>query len=217
MKHFSILLAIIFLTANSIFAQTSKAEKKELYPNKYTFEKADDFQKNGEYEKAIWFYINLFPENKIQVTEQIMHLAVKLDTIHLYKFIQTTFTKYATFDPEITSYKNGVMDMDPDKLLMKGRWGDELIQYIYNADGPMYSAEEYNSRGLNKYKNYKDKESILDYDKAIKLDSNFSAAYFNRALAKKELGEVESACEDWKKALELGLIEAAEMIKKYCK
>ena len=128
MKCFSMLLVTIILTINSVFGQVTDEKKNELYPQKYTFEKAEDFQVKGEYDKAIWFYINLFPDNKIQVAETVKAIEIKLDTIDMSIFIKSSFARYATFDPSITSFKGGVPNMDFKKLKLKGAWGDELIQ-----------------------------------------------------------------------------------------
>jgi hypothetical protein len=53
-----LILTICSLSFYTCIGQISKNEQKELYPNKYTFEKAKKFEENKEYEKAIWFYIN---------------------------------------------------------------------------------------------------------------------------------------------------------------
>ena len=52
MKTKLTLLIILFFIIKTIFAQFIDEDSKELYPEKYTFEKADEFQKKGEYEKA---------------------------------------------------------------------------------------------------------------------------------------------------------------------
>ncbi len=217
MKQLFIATLTLIIFSNNTYSQIIDSSLKEIYPSKYTFEKADYFVKKGDYDKVVWFYINLFSENKTKITDLSILLSTKLDTINFYNFIKNSFEKYYLNDPELkTDLKDG-FDMNPDKLVIKGKWAEELIQYIYRADGPMYSAEDYNKRGLLKYNNLKDRESIMDYDKAIKFDSTFCSSYYNRALSKKELGQIKSACDDWKKALDLGLKEAEEMIKKYCK
>lgn len=201
MKHFSILLATIILTANSVFAQTTEAGKKELYPDKYTFEKADDFQKKGEYEKEIWFYINLFPDNKTQVIEIIKTLTKKLDTIDMSKFIKKSFALYGTFDPAITSFDNGALNMDMGKLKLKGAWGDELIQKNSDPNKPSASAYEYNFRGLDKAKAGKFKEAIEDFDKAIEIKPT-GQIYYNRAYSKNMIEDFNGAIQDYDKTIE---------------
>jgi Flp pilus assembly protein TadD len=53
--------------------------------------------------------------------------------------------------------------------------------------------------------------------KAIELNPNDPRAYHNRALARGDMGQEELACSDSKKAFELGLKEAEDDIKDYCK
>jgi len=217
MKHLSILLATIILTANSIFAQKTDAEKKELYPDKYTFEKADDFQKNGEYEKAIWFYINLFPDNKTQVIGIVKTLATKLDTIDMGTFIKKSFALYGTFDPTITSFDNGAPNMDMGKLKLKGSWGDELIQKISDPNKPLTSASEYNFRGLEKAKAGKFKEAIEDFDKAIEIKPT-GQIYYNRAYSKSMIEDFNGAIQDYDKTIELKYrLAEAYFERGYCK
>lgn len=59
-------------------------------------------------------------------------------------------------------------------------------------------------------------EAINDYDRCIKLDANNGVAYFNRGLAKIEVGDKTGACEDWRQALKLGVEEAKSAMDNYC-
>ncbi|MBI34850.1 MAG: hypothetical protein CMP67_05730 [Flavobacteriales bacterium] len=60
-------------------------------------------------------------------------------------------------------------------------------------------------------------KAIADYDKSLQLDSNESVAYFNRGLAKARFRYSFDACYDIKKAHSLGIHEAEEIYKSYCK
>ncbi len=202
MKHFALLLAIIILTANTIFAQTTDAQKKDVYPDKYTFENADKFVKKGEYEKAIWFYINLFPDNKTQVIETVKALAIKLETIDMSKFIKKSFALYASFDPTISTINNGGLNMNMDRLNLKGAWGDELIQKISDPNKPLTSAAEYNFRGIDKTKIGNFKEAIEDFDKAIELKAT-GQIYYNRGYTKSMVEDFNGAILDYNKTIEL--------------
>jgi tetratricopeptide (TPR) repeat protein len=217
MKYFSILLLILTLTANSIFAQTTEVEKKDLYPEKYTFEKAEDFQNKGEYEKAIWFYINLFPDNKIQVVEIVKDLATKLDTIEMGMFIKKSFALYGTFDPTISSFEGGAANMDMSKLKLKGAWGDELIQKISDSDKQLTSASEYNFRGLDKTKAGDFNGAIDDFSKAIEIKPT-GQVYYNRAYSKSMIKNFEEAIQDYDKTIELEYRLAEAFFERgYCK
>lgn len=59
--------------------------------------------------------------------------------------------------------------------------------------------------------------AIYYYNHAIVINTDDADAYRNRGSAKADIGDLNGACSDWKKASELGLKEADEMIKEYCK
>lgn len=217
MKYFILLLLTFTLAVNSSVAQTTEAEKKELYPDEYTFEKADDFQKKGEYEKAIWYYINLFPDNNTQVVEIVKTLATKLDTIDMGKFIKKSFALYGTFDPTITSFDNGAPNMDMGKLKLKGSWGDQLIQKISDPNKPLTSASEYNLRGIDKAKTGKFKEAIEDFNKAIEIKPT-GQIYYNRAYSKSMVEDFKGSIQDYDKTIELEYrLAEAYFERGYCK
>jgi len=52
--------------------------------------------------------------------------------------------------------------------------------------------------------------------KAIDLDPKNGQAYYNRGIARQMLREEEEACNDWKKALELGITPAKSFIDTDC-
>jgi tetratricopeptide (TPR) repeat protein len=212
-----LLVTTLLLTVNSFFAQTTDAEKKELYPDQYTFDKAESFQKKGEYEKAIWFYINLFPENKIEVVDYVKSLETKLDTIDMSKLIKKSFALYGTFDPAITSFENGSPNMDIGKLKLKGAWGDELIQKISDQNKALTSASEYNFRGLKKAKTGEFSKAIKDFDKAIEIKPT-GQIYYNRAYSKSMVKDFNGAVQDYDKTIELEYrIAEAYFERGYCK
>ena len=140
MKKIALLFIVLFFTAQLIFSQLTDAMKKEVYPRKYSFEKAEEFQKKGEYQKAIWFYINLFPTNKTKVVEHVKEIKALLDTADLELFIKKTFGLYGTFDPTIMYLKNGFMKIDDDKLKQKAGRSNELISQVVEGDNKISDA-----------------------------------------------------------------------------
>ena len=58
--------------------------------------------------------------------------------------------------------------------------------------------------------------AIDDYTKLIQINCNDSDAFFNRAYVKNKVGDIKGACEDWKKAADLGDEEAEQLIKENC-
>ena len=57
---------------------------------------------------------------------------------------------------------------------------------------------------------------IQDYAQVIKINPKDSDAFFNRANVKKEIGDMEGACKDWRKATDLGDDDAKKFLKEHC-
>ena len=58
--------------------------------------------------------------------------------------------------------------------------------------------------------------AIEEYTKAISLVTEDPMPYLLRGRSKQSLGDLKGACEDWKKAKELGLEEVTEVLKVLC-
>lgn len=59
--------------------------------------------------------------------------------------------------------------------------------------------------------------AILDYDRAIAINSNNFILYFNRGLSNKSLGRLQNACSDFRSSANLGETRYSEMLlSKYC-
>lgn len=190
MKHLAIIITTFILSTNVLFTQTLDTEKIDLYPQKYTFE------------KAIWFYINLFPENKDKVVAIVKNLETELDTIDMSKLIKKSFALYGTLDPTITSFENGAPIMNMSMLKMKGAWGDELIQKIYDPNKSLSTSSQYNLRGLKKANSGDFKGAIEDFNKAIEINPN-GQVYYNRAYSKSMIKDFNGAILDYDKTIEL--------------
>ena len=60
-------------------------------------------------------------------------------------------------------------------------------------------------------------KALADLDKAIQLNPSYGYAYYNRGIVHEFLRQQKAACDDWKKAAELGINNATEIIKQECK
>lgn len=72
------------------------------------------------------------------------------------------------------------------------------------------NAEAYYNRALIKDAQFNDTfGAISDYSKSIKINPKDSDAYFNRAMLNQLMGDIKSACYDFRKAYGLGEKDAA--------
>jgi tetratricopeptide (TPR) repeat protein len=78
------------------------------------------------------------------------------------------------------------------------------------------TANEYFNSGEKKLE-YRDYEgAIKDFKLAIELDPNYAEAFLGLGSAKFAQGNHDEACQNWRKALELGYKKAQEMLKGVC-
>ena len=68
---------------------------------------------------------------------------------------------------------------------------------------PSLSASDYFDRALKKQNQGDNQGAIVDYNKAIEINPNYSLAYYGRGLAKYDLGDKQGAIVDYNKAIEL--------------
>lgn len=204
MKPFYLFLLAFTFISNICFGQTDVV--KETYPDTYTFEKAKDFEEREDYEKAVWFYINLFPQNKTKTAFLVQTLETtlrpKIDSFDIKLFIQKAFAIYSTFDPQIVTIEDGMPIMDLDKLKTKGMMGDELSAKVSFLDKPLYSASGYNLRSMERYKSGDYKGALNDLNLAINLEP-MGEYYYNRAFTKSMIDDYKNAVLDYDKAIEL--------------
>lgn len=60
-------------------------------------------------------------------------------------------------------------------------------------------------------------EAVQSFQQALAIDKNYANAYLGMAVVKQEAGDAEGACEDAKKAKDMGSYEAEEFVKKHCR
>ncbi len=213
----TIILSILIFIFNFSFGQIFDSVDNEVYPEIYSFKKAKEFEEENEYEKAIWFYINLYPDNKEKVVIYVKIIEIILDTVDISLLIKKSFGLYATFDPQITTFNNGIPSMDSEKLKLKGGWGDELILRMQDNDDELSSAAEYNLRSLERFNANIIEGALSDLDKAIELEP-IGKYYFNRAFMKRLLNDFSAAIEDFLTTIELDYkLSETYFERAYCK
>jgi tetratricopeptide (TPR) repeat protein len=73
------------------------------------------------------------------------------------------------------------------------------------------------NRGIAYYKAKKYKEAINDFNTLIAINPSDGNNYLHRGNTKEMLRDKEGACEDWKKAAELGVEAAKKYVTNECK
>jgi len=79
------------------------------------------------------------------------------------------------------------------------------------------NSRAYSNRGLTKNILQNNEGAIEDFNRAIEIKPDYPEAYYNRGLSKYQLGDKTGACADWAKASKLGISEAKDTIKRYCR
>ena len=192
-------------------------EDEGTYPATYTFEKAYQFQNAGEIEKAAWFYVNLFPTEKARAIDSTKALAARLDTVDMAQAIQRAFVLYGTLDPSIATIENGALQINTERMKLKGAWGDELIQKISDPNGPLPSSAAYNFRGLDKAQARDYAGAIEAFDKAIAIKAT-GQIHYNRAYSKSMIGDFAGAISDYDQTIAANYrLAEAYFERGYCK
>ena len=115
---------------------------------------------------------------------------------------------------------NSLLNLRPDQKKNKNEtivdYSSAIADYSKAIQlDPSFLFSIYN-RGNAYAKSKQFKKAIADYDWVIQLDQNFAEAYYNRGLVYLFLDQKDLAYEDLSKAGELGLINAYNVIKRYC-
>lgn len=118
-------LLTLFITNAHSQSKTDTTGQKNIYPEKYTFKEAKKYVRQKEYENAIWFYINIYPENKTKVIKKVKALNNEIE--NLPSFIKSCFMIKSMYDPTISYFDNGEKVLNSSQLNNKRNWVDELI------------------------------------------------------------------------------------------
>lgn len=155
-------------------------------------------------------------------------------------FYEISFFRFKSFIRDAQEYILPVTDND--KLLenqslyenyynwgiLKYQMGDwpTAIDYFNKALKENPDSEDfliYSFRGNARSKMRRYNDAIADFDRALDIQpselmdySNWVRNYFNRGVAKYYLNDINGACKDWNKALELGFGQAHDYIMDYC-
>jgi hypothetical protein len=221
---FTLLKELSEITENGVKKNQFEIGKEVKFVWKVVVSSDEVAYRNGQdaieddMDQALTYYrqavsINPKHDKALNMIGMIMNNKTMLDSALIY------FKKAYDANPKnvqyaknvcITSYKNGLTQ---DAITYSQKAVD-----IDNAD-----AESYYLRALMAYLVNKailqdaDKQKILaDMDKAIEYATDKAYYYSERAFIRKDFGNTTGACEDAKKAKELGIENGDDLIKQYC-
>lgn len=101
-----------------------------VYTKPYNFERAKKLEWEWEFEKAVWYYINLVPENVKEAAKRVKGIKNHIGKPDI--FINTTFKMFVVYDPEVNSIENGELVTHKDVYDKKRAWADQLIKAVGN-------------------------------------------------------------------------------------
>ncbi len=93
---------------------------------------------------------------------------------------------------------------------------DVVMSYFDRSISVYETAEAYTARGQLKVQLGLMQEALSDYNRSIELKDNFGNAYYNRATVYYIMGNLRLACEDWKKANDLGMPNTEDVLNSMC-
>lgn len=125
MKRLYVFIFCLFMIVR-LYSQSSN--NVESYPKQYNIQTVDTLIALKDFQKAIWYTINIYGSNKDVGTKLI--LKIKDLQPDLQNSIRTAFATFSVFDPEISDMSKGGMNINTDKMKLKGSWGDELIEKV---------------------------------------------------------------------------------------
>lgn len=102
----------------------------------------------------------------------------------------------------VITFKNGIQQGDYFEYNEEGK----LIKQFYLRDGKEGYSPEFialTSQALELNRQFKNKEAIEMYDRAIVLNPTVAQVYFNRGVAKGQIFDFEGSIKDYDKAIEL--------------
>lgn len=177
-----------YLSRGESFADTSNCEVALK-----DFEKAKKLTPN---DPEVYFHIGLCQDETRYYREAIetFNYAIKLDSTNTQYFYSRGNTKY-----------NLELLDDAKKDYFKA------LQLDSTNTGPLFNLGNIHF-DRKEYEN-----AIKYYDRYLAIETKDADAMVNRGICKNALGFEKDACEEWKKAAELGNFDAKENMKKFCK
>lgn len=105
--------------------------RETIYPETYTWDQALVFVKNRELKQALWYFVNLYPQNKASKEFVIKSILAYDKLFEMEELMVNSFYTYSFMDPEISIIQNGNPEIvNPDILEAKLRVVKEIVAYV---------------------------------------------------------------------------------------
>ena len=123
-------------------------------------------------------------------------------------------------------YYEKALELSPDNLFLQSHYAFflyrvdrdeealELMNYVLDKDPTIDWLYRYRALINHYFDNHKAAKN--DFDKAIELEPDDSFLFFKRGTCHVKLGENDKACEDYKKAYELGYEKSKQFVNRFC-
>ena len=209
--------------------------KQELVNYKNSYDKAEKYYENNEYDKAIIEYSksidlkadyaeaynsrgNVYYYNKKEYEKAFVDynkaIELKPDYAEPYNGRGNTYYMKGEYEKALEDY-NKAIDLKPDYIkpylnkgnvyIVKNKYDDAIVAYNKAIELKPDYPESYNCRGICYADKGEYEKALKDYNRAIELKPYFAEAYNGRGIIHNNIGEYEKALEDYNKAIELKL------------
>lgn len=143
----------------------------------------------------------------------IWNIGVSYNSLRKFEKAREYFNKALKFQPaDIRIFENIGYG-----YLEQNNYDQALEQFLKMVSIDNQSDKGFYGIGKVYYLKGEFENAIKSFDKAIEINPNYGIAYQNRGSAKLETNDKEGCCKDWKKCLELGIIQIKPYLEEYCK
>jgi tetratricopeptide (TPR) repeat protein len=183
--------------------------------NYYTFQKSDDDKMQDAYNSALTYF-----DKAIKINSQY---------IKAYDQKQKVLFNLDRFDEAVITLNNAIgifpknMSLISARGIVKDKLGDKTgaisdLNMAINSTklDSMDLATALRFRGNIYFESDSLQNAIIDFTKAISYNPNDDLSFVSRGELYRKLGEKDKACDDFRKAADLGLVAIYETIKEYC-
>jgi tetratricopeptide (TPR) repeat protein len=195
----------------SIKAHTSAIEVKHDYAYAYN-DRASAKRAKNDYQGAIDDYEKALSFNK--------------NLTFIYNNLGSAYRLAKNYPKAIEYYTKAIEQKGDYMIALNNRGATKLesgkpddakkdFELVLSKDPKNSGAYNNLSSVAIKQQDYKKAKDLAT--KAIQLNENNGPAYYNRGIARQMLREEDGSCEDWKKALELGVSSAQTFLNTDCK